>query len=153
MKRDLGKDQDENLAETAMERDQLQQQFRHLQDAVNERDRLQEELVDIKEERDSFKERAVELERRLKAISDPNKGMQAKALGPETEMDGEGTRTKGLGPETEVGEDTKPRSQPEALKKLRYCNICLNSVDKLSANVRLYPAKSKSVLILATGQN
>ena len=130
-----------------MERDQLQQQVRRLQDAVNERDRLQEELADIKEERDSFKERAMELERRLKAASGPDKVMQAKESEPETQIDDEGTQTDGLGPETDVP------SPSEAPKKLRYCNMCLKSVDKSSANVRLYPAKQRSVLISATGQN
>lgn len=124
-----------------MERDRLQQQVRHLQDAANERDRLQEELVDITEERNSFKERTVELEKRLKAASGPNEGTQTKVSEPETEIDGEGMHNKGLGPETEVDEDPKQPSQPEAPKRLRYCNACLRSVDKLSANVRLYPSR------------
>ena len=107
------------LEETAAkERDQLQQQVRHLQDAANERDRLHEDLVDITEERDSLQDRAVELERLLQVASGPN----------------EGTKPEGLGPESEV--DKQP-SRLEPPKKLRYCNVCLNSVNKLGANVRL----------------
>lgn len=120
-KRDQLQTQVTILEDTGTDPDQLQQQVRHLQDAAKERDRLQEHLVNIAEERDSLQDRAVELERLFQAASGPNEGMQ----------------TRDLGPETEVDEDPKQPSQPEARKKLRYCSVCLKSVDKLSANVRL----------------
>ena len=117
------------------ERDQLQQQVSHLQAAVTERDRLQEDLLHITEERDSLQNQVLELERRLKVASGPDQGLQ----------------TEELEPETEVEENSKHPGQREAPKKLRYCNICLKSVDKFSAHVRLYPCDSKPALISATG--
>lgn len=117
--RDQLQEQVRGLEDTARERDRLQQQNRHLQDLANERDRLQEDLVSITEERDSFRDRAVELQRQLQDVSGLDEGKQAKEPEPGSEMD----------------EDPKRSSQPEAPKKLRYCNVCLKSVDKLSANV------------------
>ena len=135
--RDLLQEQVRDLETTAMECGRLQQQVKHLQDAAHERDRLQAELADITEERNSLQKRAAELEKRLKAA--PN-------------ID-ERTRTREADPQREVDEDPTQPNQPEALEKLRYCNICLKSVDKMSANVRLYPAYSKSLLISVTGQS
>ena len=137
-KPDRLQEQAEKLEDIAKERDMLQQQIRDLQDAANERDRLQEDLIDLTEERDSFKDWASELEGRLKAASDLDEGAQTKRPEPE--------------PETEVDEYPKQPSQTEAPKKLRYCNVCLKSVDKMSANVRLYPSEPSPVLISAIGQ-
>lgn len=108
-----------------------------LQDAANERDRLQGDLTDITEQRDSLQNRVEELERQLEAASNPD----------------EGTQTKGLEPETELDEDPEQSRQLEAPKKLRYCNICLKSVDKLSPNVSLFPSNSRSLLKSAIGQS
>lgn len=104
----------------AEECDRLQHQVRDLQNDANERDRLQAALVAITEERDSLQDRAEKLEGRLMTASGH----------------GEGIGTQELGPEIEVDEDPKQPRRPEAPKKLRYCNVCLKSVDKLSANVR-----------------
>ncbi|CAD6579170.1 MAG: hypothetical protein ASARMPRED_008980 [Alectoria sarmentosa] len=122
-KPDRLQEQAEKLEDIAKERDLLQQQIRDLQDAANERDRLQEDLIDLTEERDSFKDWASELEGRLKAASDLDEGAQTKRPEPE--------------PETEVDEYPKQPSQTEAPKKLRYCNVCLKSVDKMSANANI----------------
>ena len=109
-----------NLENMAEECDRLQQQVKNLQDDANERDRLQEALAAVTEERNSLQDRAEELEGRL---------MTASGLD-------EGTETKEPGPETDMDQDPKTPRRPEAPKKLRYCNVCLKSVDKLSANVR-----------------
>lgn len=61
-------------------------------------------------------------------------------------------QTRDADPQREVDEEPKQPNQPEHLEKLRYCNVCLKSVDKMSANVRLYPAYSRSLLISVTGQ-
>lgn len=123
------------LEDTATERDRLQQQVGLLQDAEKERDSLQEGIVAITKERDSLKDRIVGLERRLEARSRPDE--DARKTGPE--------------PDVEVDEDPNQASQFGAPKKIRYCGVCLKSVDKLSANVSLHPLISKSVLISATG--
>ena len=135
--RDLLQEQVRDLEDTVTLRDQLQQQVRDLQDAANERDRLQQDLMDTTKERDSFQKRAVEIERRLEAAASFEGGMQ----------------TRGAAPATTAGEYPKQPNQPEAPKKLRYCNVCLKSVDKMSADVRLYLTNSRSQLISATGQS
>ncbi len=119
------------------ERDRLQEQVRDLEhkasseqlksyaDAIEQQrnlDKSEEDNVNITKERDSLKDQVVELERRLKAASRLDERVHMND--PE--------------PESEVDEDPKQPSQPEAPKKLRYCNVCLKSVDKMSANVRLY---------------
>lgn len=118
--RDQLQKQVNNLENMAEECDRLQQHVRHLQNDANERDRLQEALVAITEERDSLQDRAEELEGRLMTASGHDEGIERKEPEPETEMD----------------EDPKQPRRTEAPKKLRYCNVCLKSVDKLSANVR-----------------
>ena len=133
--------------ETKDERDRLQEKVRDLEDtAMSEQMKSfsndledQYNLDKIIEERDSLQDQVVELERRLKAAS---------------RLD-ERIHTNDPEPESRVDEDPKQPSQPEALKKLRYCNVCLKSVDKMSANVRLFSlcCDSNSVLISATGQN
>ena len=135
--RDLLQGQVSDLEETVTERDRLQQQVRNLQDAANERDRLQQDVMNTTRERDSFQERVMELERRLEAAPSFEGGMQ----------------TRGAAQATIVGEDPKQPNQHEAPKKLRYCNVCLKSVDKMSADVRLYLSNSRSQLISATGQS
>ena len=110
-----------DLEGTVTERDRLEQQVTHLQDVEKERDRLQENLVDLRAQRVSLEDRVVELERRLRLTSGLDKGPQTKGPEPETDADG----------------DPKQPTLPEAPKKLRYCNACLKSVDKMSANVRL----------------
>ena len=115
------------------EREQLQEKVRDLEhtayknyaNALEEQydlDKLQENIVDITKERDSLQNQVVVLESRLDAAS---------------RLD-EGIHTNDPEPESEVDEDHKQPSQPETSKKLRYCNVCLKSVDKMSANVRLY---------------
>lgn len=150
-KPDRSEEQTRSLEDIAKERDQLQQQVRDLQNAANERDRLQKDLEDITKERDSFKACAVELERQLKATSGLDEGTQRKEPEPDTEIDGEGSQMKEPEPETEADEDPKQPSQSEAPKRLQYCNVCLKSVDKWSANVSISPSKSRSVLISVTG--
>ena len=95
---------------------------RHIQDDAVEKNLLKKDIVDITEKRDSLQDRVVELERQLNAASRVDKCKN----------------TNGPEPETELGEDAKQPSQLEAPKKLRYCNVCLKSVDKMSANVRLF---------------
>ena len=125
---------EESVKEREVRCSRLQQELEALQGAVKERDQLQEEIVHVKEERDSLQKRTVEMESRLKATSDLHKGIHAKEAEPETEVD----------------EDPKQPNPPE-VSRLRYCNVCLKSVDKMSANVRLPPSISKSLLISATG--
>ena len=101
---------------------QLQQQLEALQSAINERNQLQKDVVHIKEERDSLQKWAAEMERRLKAAPGLDQSTQAKEAGPETELD----------------DNSKHSHTPDA-SRLRYCNVCLKSVDKMSADVRIIP--------------
>lgn len=126
--RDQLQEQVNELEKAADERDRLQQHIRHLQDAANECDRLREGLATITEERNSLQDRVEELEGHLMTASGHD----------------ERTETKEPGPETEMGEESKQPRRPEAPKKLRYCNVCLKSVDKLSANVRFPFVKFKA---------
>ena len=118
--RDQLLEQVKDLEDTVTERDRLQQQVNHLQDAANERDQLLENLKDITEERDSLQERSSELSRQLNAAS------------------GLDDRRRTKEPEAQVDENPTETRKNEALSKLRYCNICLKSVNKMSANVRLF---------------
>lgn len=106
----------------------MQENVRSLEDAARELGgHLQDDMLenfDITQKRDSLQDRVVELERQLNAASRLDKTIL----------------TNGPEPETEVGEDPKQPSQLEAPKKLRYCDVCLKSVDKMSANVKLYPS-------------
>ena len=118
------------------ERDRLQQQVNHLQEAANERDPLMESLKEITEERNSLQDQNSQLTRQLDAGSGIDDRM----------------RTKESEPETQVAENPTGPRESEAPSKLQYCNVCLKSVDKISANVRLYPIYSRVFLISATGQ-
>ena len=124
------------VEDTGTERDRLQQQVKHLQEAANERDRLVESLKDVTEERNSLQEQNSQLTKRLDAASDLNDRM----------------RTKETEPETSVAENPTGPRESEAPSRLQYCNVCLKSVDKISANVRLYPIYSRVFLISYTGQ-
>lgn len=70
------------------------------------------------EERNSLQKRAGRVESHVKAPPGLDKGMQTKEAEPETEVD----------------KDPKQPNQPEDTR-LRYCNVCLKSVDKMSADV------------------
>lgn len=131
--RDLRQDQARDLEGKTKECDQLQQEVKKLQD---ERIQLQEQLVRMTAERNSLQKRAGGVEGRVKAVPSPDKGMQTK----ETE------------PVTEVDKDPKQPIQPEDTR-LWYCNICLKSVDKSSADVGLLSSISRSLLIYTTGQS
>ena len=127
-----------SLEDTVKEGDlrcnQLQQQLEALQGAAEERDRLQKEIPRITEERNLFQKQAMEMESRLKAAPGLDQSIQAKEGGPETELDNN-------------------LKDPNALEasRLRYCNACLKSVDKMSADVRLHPFSPIALLISATG--
>ena len=122
--------------DTVTERDRLQQQVSQLQDATNERDQLLVSLKDVTEERDFLHDRNAELTRQLNAASVLDDKLPTKETEPETQVDENATETRGT----------------EAPSKLRYCNVCLKSVNQISANVRLYPFCSRLLLISATGQ-
>ena len=79
--------------------------------------------MQVKLERDMLKDWVVELERQLQATSSRDEGLQTSSRGPETQI--------------EVEEDPESFNHLEGPKKLRYCNICLKSVDKLSDIVSL----------------
>ena len=129
-----------SLEDTVKERElqcnRLQQQLEALQGAANERDQLQKDVVQIKEERDSLQKRAAEMERRSKAAPGLDQSIQAKEAGPETELD-----------------DNSNHPNTLEASRLRYCNACLKSVDKMSADVRLLAFNPMSLLISATGSN
>ena len=115
------------LEDVAKERElllsnQLQQQLEALQGAINERDQMQKDVIHIKEERDSLQKWAAEMERSLKGAPGLDQSTQAKETGPETELD----------------DNLKLPRTPDA-SRLRYCNVCLKSVDKMSADVRIIP--------------
>ena len=132
----LQQEQARNLDGRVKECDRLQQEVRYLQDVAKERDQLQEDLVRMTEERNSLQKPAGGIKGRSKAAPGLDKGMQRKEAEPETEVE----------------EDPKQQSQPGA-SRLRYCNVCLKSVDKIRADVRLCPSNSGSLLISAKGQS
>ena len=119
-------EQVESLEDTLKARElqcnRLQQQLEALQGAADERDQLQNDVVHIIEERNSLQERVAETERRLKAAPSLDQSIQTKEVGPETKLD----------------DNSKHPNASEPLR-LRYCNACLKSVDKMSADVRLLP--------------
>ena len=98
----------------------LQQEVKSLRDAANEREQLRNDLNHMTEERNSWQKRAAETEKSSKAAPDLDEGMQ----------------TKEPTPGTAVAEDHRHPNPPEA-SRLQYCNVCLKSVDKISAVVRL----------------
>ena len=109
------------LEDTVTERNRLQQQIAQLQDSAKERDQMQTDLFNITEERRILQDRVQELERQLKASPNPSDGLQ----------------TKNVEPEKEKEENLNKSNQAEAPKRLSYCNICLKSVDKLSAQAKI----------------
>ena len=133
-------DQVGSLEDTVKERElqcnQLQQQLEALQSAADERDQLQKDVIHIKEEHNSLQKRAAEMERRLNAAAGLDQSIQAEEVAPETELDN----------------NSKHPNTPEPFR-LRYCNTCLKSVDKMSADVRLLPFNPMSLLISAAGSN
>ena len=163
--RDRLQKQVNDLERMADERDRLQQHVEQLQDAANERDQLREDLATLTEEHYSLQDRHDELDMRLMALIDSEEEIETKESESETELSEESKRprrpeetkesksetvmdeesrqprrpeeTKDSESKTEMGEESKQPRRPEAPKKLRYCNVCLKSVDKLSANVRL----------------
>lgn len=128
--RDQLQEQVHDLEKMADERDRLQRHVRQLQDAATERDQLREDLATITEERYELQGRHDRLEIRLLALQDSDEEIETEESEPETEM-----REESKSGENKSGESKQPR-RPEAPKKLRYCNVCLKSVDKFSANVR-----------------
>ena len=127
-----------NLEDTVKARElqcnRLQQQLEALQVAANERDQLQTDILHITEERNSLQKRAAEMERRLKAAPSLDQSIQAKEAEPETKLD----------------DNSKHSNTPEA-SRLLYCNACLKSVDKMSADVRFLRFYPMTLLISVTG--
>ena len=127
-----------SLEDTVKERELqckgLQQQLEALQGAADERDQLQKDVVRITEERDSLQEWADQMEKRLKAAPGLDQNVQTEETGPETEMDS----------------NSKHPNTLEA-SRLQYCNACLKSVDKMSADVRLLSLSAMSLLISDIG--
>ena len=114
-----------------------QQETNRLQEAINDRDRWRQDFIAMTGERDSLQARVSELEGHLEAAPGLDQGVQTEEAEREAVVD----------------EVPKQPSQPKDPKKLRYCNVCLKSVDKLSDNVGFYsPSKSSSLLISSIGQ-
>ena len=80
--------------------------------------------MQVTTERDMLKDRVVELEVQLQSTSSRDEGLQSNSRGPETQI--------------EVEDDPESVNHPKGPRKLRYCNICLKSVDKLSDTVSLF---------------
>lgn len=133
-------EQVESLEDTVKARElqcnRLQQQLEALQDAANERDQFRNDVVHITEERNSLQKRAAEMESRLKAAPGLDQSTQTKEAEPETKLD-----------------DNSKHPNPTEASRILYCDACLKSVDKLSADVRLLSINPMSLLTSFTGQN
>ena len=127
---------DDTVKARELQCNRLQQQLEALQGAADERDQLQNDVVQIAEERNLLQKRAAETERRLKAAPGLDQNIQAKEVGPETKLD-----------------DNSKHQNTSEPSRLRYCNTCLKSVDKMSTDVRLLPFNPMSLLISATGSD
>ena len=138
-KLDRSQEQARDLEDIIKERDQLQERVKDLEDTATERERLQQQtlqkatneqtqrqgvFMQVQSERDMLKDRVVELEVQLQASSSRDEGQQMNSRGPETQV--------------EVEEDPEAVNHPKGPRRLRYCNICLKSVDKLSDTVSLF---------------
>ena len=131
-------EQVESLEDTVKERElqcnRLQQQLEALQGAADERDQSQKDVVHITKERNSLQKWAAQMEKRLKAAPGLDQSIQAREAGPETELD-----------------DNSKHPNTREASRLQYCNACLKSVDKMSADVRLLLFNPMSLLISDTG--